>query len=179
MTDCSICLSAVIDYPAPDATGSHRSSCGHAFHPKCIAKWQIGQNKRTCPMCRKVAGAMEGCAPEPEEEDSGGVIQISRAGLEFILRDFGCVGITASVEAGLQIDEFNVVTIERSELARILQEQGGTPLSDAQWTRLTSVYPPAEHNDDVAGGSARGRRIRIRDIAAEINRLATQLNLLM
>ena len=113
-------------------------------------------------MCRKVAGEMEGCAPEPEEEDSGGVIQISRAGLEFILRDFGCVGITASVEAGLQIDEFNVVTIERSELARILQEQGGTPLSDAQWTRLTSVYPPAEHNDDVAGGSARGRRIRIR-----------------
>ena len=38
-------------------------------------------------MCRKVAGEMEGCAPEPEEEDSGGVIQISRAGLEFILRD--------------------------------------------------------------------------------------------
>jgi hypothetical protein len=131
-------------------------------------------------MCRKVAGEMEGCAPEPEEEDNGGVIHISRAGLEFILRDFGGVGITASVEAGLQIDEFNVVTIERSQLGRILQEQGGTPLSDAQWTRLITVYPPAEYNeDDAAGGSARGRRIRIRDIAAEMNRLATQLYSLM
>ena len=102
-------------------------------------------------MCRKVAGEMEGCAPEPEEEDNEGVIHISRAGLEFILRDFGCVGITAGVEAGLQIDEFNVVAIARSELARILQEQGGTPFSDAQWTRLTSVYPPAEHNGDEDG----------------------------
>jgi hypothetical protein len=131
-------------------------------------------------MCRKVAGEMEGCAPEPEEEDNGGVIHISRAGLEFILRDFGGVGITASVEAGLQIDEFKVVTIERSQLGRIMQEQGGTPLSDAQWTRLITVYPPAEYNeDDAAGGSARGRRIRIRDIGAEMNRLATQLYSLM
>lgn len=130
-------------------------------------------------MCRKVAGEMEDYVPEPEE-DNGGVIHISRAGLEFILRDFGCVGITASVEAGLQIDEFNVVTIERSELGRILQEQGGTPLSDAQWTRLTSVYLPAEYNDDEASSArARGRRIRIRDIGAEINRLMTQLYSLM
>ena len=97
---------------------------------------------------------MEDCTSreEAEEKDKGGdVIRISRAGLDYILRAAGGVGMTAGVEAGLQIDEFNVVTIERSELARILQEQGGTPFSDAQWTRLTSVYPPAEHNGDQDG----------------------------
>ena len=112
---------------------------------------------------------MEDCAPEAEEEDEsddedeedfhgGGVIRISRAGLEFILRTAGGVGVTAGVEAEIQFDEFNEVVIERSELGRILQEQGGNPLSDAQWTLLTSVYPPAEYNDDddevVAGAIA-------------------------
>jgi hypothetical protein len=38
--------------------------------------------------------------------------------------------------------------IERFELERILQQQGGTPLSDAQWMQLTFVYPPAEYNED-------------------------------
>lgn len=168
-SDCSICYDPVIDFPAPEATGSHRSSCGHLFHPKCISKWHNGQEHSTCPMCRKEAVEMEDCAPEAEEEDEsddedeedfhgGGVIRISRAGLEFILRTAGGVGVTAGVEAEIQFDEFNEVVIERSELGRILQEQGGNPLSDAQWTLLTSVYPPAEYNDDddevVAGAIA-------------------------
>ena len=253
LSECSICYDAVIDHPAPEgveATGSHRSSCGHLFHPKCIAKWHISQDHSTCPMCRKVATEMEDCAPEEEEEDAeeeedggyedddgyvggtiritwrgmdelitsqggtgvtpgveedvgfdehreavitrydferilrlqgigpfsdarwlqlqsiypaededdeemvGGVIRLSRAGLEFILRQAGGVGVTAGVEAEVEINEFNEVVIERFELERILREQGGTPLSDAQWTQLISVYPPAEYNDDdevVAG----------------------------
>ena len=161
MSECSICYDAVIDFPAPEATGSYRSSCGHLFHPKCIAKWHIGQDESTCPMCRKVAVELEDCAVSPEseseEEDDeeeeevhvhGGEIHISRASLEYILRIQGAVGVTAGVEAELQINEFNEVVIERFELERILQEQGGTPLSDAQWTQLTSVYPPAEHDGD-------------------------------
>ena len=246
MSDCSICYDAVIDHPAPEgseATGSYRSSCGHLFHPKCIAKWHVRQEESTCPNCRKKAVEMEDCAPEDEEEEEeeeedeegdgyvggtiritlrgmdelitsqggagvtpdveedvgfdehreaiitrydferilrlqgigpfsdarwlqlqsiypaddeddeemvGGVIRLSRAGLEFILRQAGGVGVTAGVEAEVEINEFNEVVIERFELERILREQGGTPLSDAQWTQLTSVYPPAEYNDDDA-----------------------------
>jgi hypothetical protein len=188
MADCSICYEAVIDHPAPpeagaEATGSFRSSCGHLFHPKCIAKWHLRKEGSTCPICRKEAVEMEDCAPEEEEEDEdedeeddeedvrvldilaradagefdgGGVIRVSRASLEYILRDFGGVGMTAGVEAEVEINEFNEVVIERFELARILQEQGGTPLSDAQWSQLTSVYPAAEYNDEevVAGAMA-------------------------
>ena len=186
MSDCSICQDAVIDYPAPEgtvATGSHRTSCGHVYHPKCIWKWYSKQEKGTCPMCRNAATEMEdlpGSSEDEEEDeededdeedervlgilaradagefDGGGVIRLSRASLEYILRDFGGVGMTAGVEAEVEINEFNEVMIERFELERILQEQGGTPLSDAQWTQLISVYPPAEHNDDevVAGAMA-------------------------
>jgi len=252
-SDCSICYDAVIDHPAPEgteATGSHRSSCGHLFHPKCIAKWHVRQEESTCPNCRKKATELEDCAPEEEEDEEeddeeedeeegdgyvggtiritwaamdelitsqggtgvtpgveedvgfdehreavitrydferilrlqgigpfsdarwlqlqsiypaddeealGGVIRLSRASFEYILRDFGGVGMTAGVEAEVEINEFNEVVIERFELERILQEQGGTPLSDAQWAQLTSVYPPAEYNEDdevVAGAMA-------------------------
>ena len=172
MSECSICYDAVIDFPAPEATGSYRSSCGHLFHPKCIAKWHIRQDESTCPMCRKVAVELEDCAVSPEsdseEEDDeeeeevhihGGEIGLSRAGLEFILRQAGGVGMTAGVEAEIGFNEYGEATITRYEIERILREQGGTSLSDAQWTQLTSVYPPAEYNDDddeevVAGAVA-------------------------
>ena len=72
MSDCSICYDAVIDFPAPEATGSHRCFCGHLFHPKCISKWHNGQDHSTCPMCRKVAVEMEDCAPKAEPEPPGG-----------------------------------------------------------------------------------------------------------
>ena len=163
MTDCSICYEPVIEHPAPGATGSHRSSCGHLYHPACIAKWHRTQS--TCPMCRQQAGAMEDCAQDEAEEDEeddeedeeeneedfhgGDVIRISRAGLEFILRQAGGIGMTPGVEAEVEINESNEVVIERFELARILQEQGGTPLSDAQWTQLISIYPPAEYDEVV------------------------------
>ena len=161
MTDCCICYEPVIDHPAPGATGSYRSSCGHVSHPSCIAKWHRTQS--TCPMCRKQAGSMEDCAQdeaedeEDDEEDDeeneedfhgGDIIRISRAGLEFILRQAGGVGMTAGVEAEVEINEFNEVVIERFELARILQEQGCRPLSDAQWVQLISVYPPAEYDEE-------------------------------
>ena len=69
MADCSICYEAVIDHPAPEgqeATGSHRSSCGHVFHPKCITKWHKSNSRSTCPLCRKCATELEDCAPKPE-----------------------------------------------------------------------------------------------------------------
>ena len=71
MADCSICYDAVIDHPAPhgqEATGSHRSSCGHIFHPNCIAKWHKSHSRSTCPLCRKGATELEDCAPKHEAE---------------------------------------------------------------------------------------------------------------
>ena len=64
MTDCSICYDPIIDFPAAskEATGSHRSSCGHIFHPKCIAKWHKSQERSTCPLCRTAATDLEDCS---------------------------------------------------------------------------------------------------------------------
>jgi hypothetical protein len=178
-TECSICYDAVIDYPAPEgaeATGSHRSSCGHLFHPKCISKWHLSQQESTCPMCRKKAVEMEDCAPEEESEaesddedeedfDEGGLIRITRVGMDYVMRQHGGLGVLAGVEAEVGFDEYGQATITRYEFQRILREQGGNTLSDAQWTQLTSVYPPAEHDDDddevVAGAMALGAAPRL------------------
>jgi hypothetical protein len=155
-SDCSICYDPVIDFPAPEATGSHRSSCGHLFHPKCIAKWHIRQEESTCPICRKVAMELEDCAIEEEESEDeedeedeeeahvhGGEIRITRIALESLLP----TGVTPGVEAELGFDEFGEVTISRYELERISVEQGGDPFSDAQWNMLCSVFP-AEEDDE-------------------------------
>ena len=157
---CAICHDDVIDAGtascACSATGSLKTSCGHIFHPKCLWKWYSSQEDSNCPMCRAPATEWEQThdreeeSEESEEEDynSGGVIRISRAGLEFILRQAGGLGMTAALEAEFNINEFNEIVIERFMIESILRQQGGTPLSDAQWTQLTSVYPPAEHNGD-------------------------------
>lgn len=140
------------------ATGSHRSSCGHIFHPKCIAKWHLSQERSTCPLCRKVATDLEDCAPKPEaesdvvhpaEEDfrDGGTIIISRSNMDHILRDFNGLGVTAGVEAEIEFDGIgphNVTYITRYEFQRILGEQGGDQISDAEWTHLTTIYPTEE-----------------------------------
>lgn len=64
--ECPICYEAVIDFPEANATGSHRTSCGHIFHPKCITKWYIQQETSTCPMCRNLANDTENTVEEPE-----------------------------------------------------------------------------------------------------------------
>ena len=149
MTDCSICITPVVDHPALGATGSHRSSCGHIFHPKCIAKWHLSQERSTCPLCRKAATDLEDCAPRPEAEeadslDSGGSIYISRSIMDSILRGSGGFGMTAGVEAEVQFDGIGPhdgTTITRYELERIIREQGGNPFSDAMWDHLMSIHP--------------------------------------
>ena len=158
MAQCSICYDDVIDYPAPEgmeATGSHRSSCGHLFHPKCISKWHVSQEQSTCPMCRKKATEMEDCSLREAEEESEGtvdeeeVIRITRVGMDYIIRSHGGMGVIADVEARLDFDQFGEVTIARPEFALIMAEQGATPLSDEQWIRLTTIYPPAEPEEDA------------------------------
>ena len=162
MTQCSICYDDVIDYPAPEgteATGSHRSSCGHIFHPKCISKWHVSQEESTCPMCRKKATEMEDCSLRDaqeesegtvdEEEDLDDVIRITRVGMDYIIRSHGGMGVVADVEARLEFDQFSEVTIAREHLAQIMAQQGATPLSDEQWTRLTTIYPSAEPEEDA------------------------------
>ena len=143
MSECSICYEAVIDHPAAAATGSHRSSCGHVYHPKCIWKWYAAQPQHTCPMCRKPATEMEDA---PGEDD--GVIRVTRIGMDYILRTHGAIGVTAE----MAFDEYDEVTITRSSLQDILDTQGGDDLSDAQWSQLKSVYP-AEDDDAVVGGA--------------------------
>jgi hypothetical protein len=163
-SDCSICYEAVIDFPASEATGSHRSSCGHLFHPKCIAKWHIRQEESTCPMCRKVATELEDCAIEEEEDEEDddddeddeeeelpgeyGTIQIPRLALDALMRQQGGIGVTSGVMAEVLFDEFDEVTIWRYELERILREQGGARFSDAQWDQLQSVYPAEDEDDE-------------------------------
>ena len=161
MTQCSICYDDVIDYPAPEgteATGSHRSSCGHIFHPKCISKWHVSQEESTCPMCRKKATEMEDCSLRHAQEESEGTvdeevsddtIRITRVGMDYIIRSQGGMGVVADVEARLEFDQFSEVTIAREHLAQIMAQQGATPLSDEQWTRLTTIYPPAEPEEDA------------------------------
>lgn len=161
-SDCSICYDPVTDFPAPEATGSHRSSCGHIFHPKCIAKWHNGQEHSTCPMCRKVAVEMEDCAIEEESEDDeeeedvhehGGVIQISRFGMDYVLRQRGGLGVTAGVEAEVGFDVRGEAIITRHEFERIAGEQGVARFSDAMWIQLTAIYPAEDDDDAVVGGA--------------------------
>jgi len=166
MSDCSICYDPVIDFPAPEATGSHRSSCGHLFHPKCIAKWHLRQDHSTCPMCRKEAVEMEDCAPEDEEEEEdeedeagayvGGTIRITRAGMDNLLYSEGATGVTPGVEEEMAFDEHGEAIITRYDFNRILREQGIGAFSDARWLQLQSVYPADDDDDEevVAGAMA-------------------------
>ena len=171
MSDCSICYDPVIDFPAPEATGSHRSSCGHLFHPKCIAKWHLRQDHSTCPMCRKEAVEMEDCAPESESEEEeedeedeedeagayvGGTIRMTRAGMDNLLYSEGATGVTPGVEEEMAFDEHGEAIITRYDFNRILREQGIGPFSDARWLQLQSVYPAHDDDDEevVAGAMA-------------------------
>jgi hypothetical protein len=158
MSDCSICYDAVIDFPAPEATGSHRSSCGHLFHPKCIAKWHISQEHSTCPMCRKVAMKLEDCAPEDEEEeedeeqeDAEEFLGLSRANMEYVLRNYGGIGVTYAVDVDVDYDLLGGrdAAIPRWLLEQFLEQQGARKLSDSQWSQLVSIYPYyPEHDED-------------------------------
>jgi hypothetical protein len=184
MTDCSICINPVVDHPTLGATGSHRSSCGHIFHPKCIAKWHTSHWKSTCPLCRKDATELEDCAPKPEAAaaesfHSGGSIVISRANMDSILRDNGGFGMTAGVEAEVQFDGIgphDETTITRYELERIMREQGGNPFSDAMWDHLSSVHPVIAPTATVAPDTSAQRQ---RQIVTELATLSAELVLLM
>lgn len=108
-------------------------------------------------MCRKKATELEDCAIEEESEDDeeeedvhvhGGVIQISRIGMDYVLRQRGGLGVTAGVEAEVGFDVGGEVIITRHEFERVAGEQGVGPFSDAQWIQLTAIYP-AEDDDDV------------------------------
>ncbi len=155
MSDCSICLSPVIDYPAPTgavATGSHRTSCGHIFHPKCIWEWYSKQEKGACPMCRNAATEMEKLPASSEEEEDEeedddeeeeDLVYLSRANMEYVLRNYGGTGLTYSVlvEVDYDLIGYGEASIPRWLLERFLQEQGARKLSDSQWSQLLSIYP--------------------------------------
>ena len=177
MSDCSICYEAVIDYPAPEgaeATGSHRSSCGHLFHPKCISKWHLSQQESTCPMCRKKATELEDCAPEEEDEEGdeeedeeegdgyvGGTIRITWIGMNDLIYSEGGHGVSADVEEDVGFDENREAVITRYDFERILRQQGIGPFSDARWLHLQSIYPAGDENNEEENGFDEGGTVRI------------------
>ena len=73
--------------------------------------------------------------------DHGGLIRITRVGMEGILRSQGGIGVTAGVEAELAFDVYGEVTITRYEFARIMAEQGGTALTDESWNQIMAMFP--------------------------------------
>jgi len=160
---CAICRDDVIDHPAPHATGSHRSSCGHVFHPSCIWKWFETNSERTCPTCRHKATTLEDLPtiyeeeePEEEEEEEeeefeDEVLGLSRANMEYVLRAYGGIGVTPIVDVEVDYDLFagSDAPISRELLERFLQEQGGRKLSNSQWWQLVSIYPYYAEDDET------------------------------
>ena len=58
--DCPVCYEEIVDHPAPPgkkATGSTKTSCGHTFHPGCMATWYVKHTN--CPLCRAEATEFE------------------------------------------------------------------------------------------------------------------------
>ncbi len=55
--DCPICYSAIVEHPNPNPTGSTKTSCGHTFHPGCLATWYL--TEPSCPCCRAKATELE------------------------------------------------------------------------------------------------------------------------
>ena len=160
---CAICRDDVIDHPAPHATGSHRSSCGHVFHPSCIWKWFEANSERTCPTCRQKATTLEDLPTiyeeeEEEEEEAeedvdehSELLGLSRANMEYVLRTYGGIGVTYEVAVDVDYDLFGggEAPISRGLLEKFLQEQGGRKLSDSQWWQLVSIYPYYPEEDEM------------------------------
>jgi hypothetical protein len=68
--DCPVCYEEIVDHPAPPgkkATGSTKTSCGHAFHPGCLATWYAKHSE--CPYCRAEATEFERPTP-PAQRDN-------------------------------------------------------------------------------------------------------------
>lgn len=156
MSECSICYEPVTDHPAPDATGSLRTSCGHLFHPKCLWKWYSGQERGSCPLCRGAAtelGDIE--REEPERREPIDIVRIPHLELEGILREMGGTGVTGDVlisVTGLAND--GVGYLARQTLEDILAEQNAGRISDERWASILATYStrlPREYDNDEDG----------------------------
>jgi hypothetical protein len=76
--DCPVCYEEIVDHPAPPgkkATGSTKTSCGHAFHPGCLATWYAKHSD--CPYCRTEATEFE--RPTPPARPDNDMIDIMNA----------------------------------------------------------------------------------------------------
>jgi hypothetical protein len=147
--DCSICLNPV----EAKTTGRVETTCGHVFHFKCLAQWFSEQDESSCPMCRKKPTEFEdfskkeeeegGEEEEEEDEEEEELVYLSRANMEYVLRNYGGTGLTYSVlvEVDYDLIGHGEASIPRWLLERFLQEQGARKLSDSQWSQLKSIYP--------------------------------------
>ncbi len=67
-------------------------------------------------------------------------LYLSRIEMDRIIRGRRGRGVDAVVEAEVGFDELGKTTMARSELERIVCEQGGWPFSNPQWNHMTSIY---------------------------------------
>jgi hypothetical protein len=150
--DCSICLNPV----EAKTTGRVETSCGHVFHFKCLTSWFSNQDDSSCPMCRQKPTELEDFSKEEEEEEEeegdehSELIGLSRVNMEYVLRNYGGIGVTYEVSVDVDYDLFGGgdAPIPRWLLERFLEQQGARKLSNSQWSQLKSIYPYYPEDDE-------------------------------
>jgi len=150
--DCSICLNPV----EAKTTGRVETTCGHVFHFKCLAQWFSEQDESSCPMCRQKPTELEDFSKEEEEEEEeeedehSELLGLSRVNMEYVLRNYGGIGVTYEVSVDVDYDLFGGgdAPISRLLLERFLEQQGARKLSNSQWSQLKSIYPYYPEDDE-------------------------------
>ena len=78
-----------------------------------------------------------------EGSNASEFLGLSRPNMEYVLRNYGGIGVTRIVDVEVDFDLLGGrdAAIPRWLLDQFLQQQGGHKLSDSQWSQLKSVYP--------------------------------------
>lgn len=119
MTDCTICFEAV-----KQETGHTTLSCGHTFHFRCISAWFYAQEAdSSCPCCRHKVGELENVVwqediDEADEEEDSDYEEEDEEDAELYARPNDSLALTIKM------------------LDDLLKSQGGTGISETQWTAL-------------------------------------------
>ena len=145
--DCSICLNPV----EAKTTGRVETTCGHVFHFKCLTSWFSEQDESSCPMCRQKPTELEDFSKEEEEEEEHSeLLGLSRVNMDYVLRNYGGIGVSYEVAVEVDYDLFGggAAPISRRLLEQFLEQQGARKLSNSQWWQLKSIYPYYPEDDE-------------------------------
>ena len=152
--NCPICFECI-----NANTGVVTTSCGHSYHYACLTKWYNTQEVSSCPYCRSKPTPteiiiddiiMEETASEVDEQEHEGEeedeeedeqeeeeeveeVEMKRAELDVWLRSRGGNGLTDAIAA--KVCEV-VAGFTFSELNMLCIGNGGTALTDEEWTTM-------------------------------------------